>query len=398
MAERMRVVFAAALLVGCDGGGDDEGTAAATSTTAAATGMAEGTGTPQPTSGGAPDTTGGDATGGETGPGETGADASSDGGGDDDSTSGGVDEPAGVFVVVGDGGRRLRSSDGEAWDGVVGSGLLDTEEEMAAPDALRALAVGDGYLLAVGGGGTHWASNAMVMRSVDAGLTWQEDVLANSPDVPQSKLHGVATSGQTAVAVGVRGKRIRSGDGGLTWTDVSFEDQNSRLLAVAAIGQTFVVVGWSEDAWDAPKTSAITTSVDGGVTWGPVDETRPRLDAVIAGGDAFVALGAEVCLRGVDGVTWEDCGIGQALYIGVSYAGGEFIVTTPAGLVTSIDGVTWTPPVMPGFGPPKLVARGNDRYVGLRWTDRGFAEKLDAWTYSSHATEPLRAIVFVPAP
>lgn len=391
MAERAWAMIAALALAGCgDAGGGEDGSAASTG---APIDMTGGTGDPPATSDGP--TTGVDVTGGETGAADTtGApDPTSGEGG----TSGATDEPAGVFVAVGDGGRRVRSSDGEAWDGVVGSGLLDTEEESAAPDALRALAVGDGYVIAVGGGGTYWAGNAMIMRSVDAGASWQEDILAGSPDVAQTKLHGVAASGQTVVAAGMRGKRIRSGDGGLTWTDVSFEDQNARLLAVAAIDATFVIVGWTEDSYEAPKTSAIFSSPDGGLTWGPVDETRPRLDAVVAGGGVFVALGAEVCLRGVDGVTWEDCKVGAAEYIGVSYTGGEFVLTTGEGLATSLDGLAWTVPVMPGFGAPKLLARGDGRWAGIRWTDRGFAEALDAWTYTSHATEPLRAIVFVPA-
>lgn len=393
MAERVRVAIAALILVGCgdDEGGEEGGTSAA-ATTMAAGGVTDGTGAPGPTSGGPGETgeTSAGTSGGETSGAET------TGGGDEE--TGTVEQPDGVFMAVGDGGRRVWSIDGEAWDGVVGSGLLDVEEETAAPDALRALAVGDGYVLAVGGGGTYWAGNAMIMRSGDAGMTWQEDVLAGSPEIQQTKLHGVAASGQTAVAVGMRGKRIRSVDGGLTWTDVSFEDQNARFLAVAALEQTFVVAGWAEDAWDAPKTSALTVSSDGGMTWSPVDEQFARLDTVVAGAGVYVALGADVCLRGTDGLAWTDCGAGVPPYIGVSYTGGEFVLASVAGLVTSPDGVKWTTPVMPELGAPKLVARGNDRWAGIRWTERGFAEAIEAWTYTSHVTEPLRAIVFVPTP
>jgi hypothetical protein len=392
MAERAGLVLVALMAVAC---GDDGGgaTDAATTTTPAteATGGTGGTG-PAATTGDEPGTSGDDTGDATTAAATTSEDPTTGG---DDSSTGSVENPDGMFVAVGDGGRRVRSVDGEAWDGVVGTGLLDTDEETAAPDALRALAVGDGYLIAVGGGGNFYVGNGLVMRSVDAGMTWQEDLLANSPEVPQSKLYGVAASGQDVVAAGMRGKRIRSGDGGLTWTDVSFEDTNSRLQAVAAVGSTFVVVGWTEDSYEAPKTSAITTSTDGGQTWGPVDESFVRLDTIVAGNDIFVALGADVCLRGTDGVTWEDCGLGAAGFIGVSFAGGEFVLTSVAGLTTSIDGLKWTAPVMPGFGAPKQVARGNGRYAGIRWTDRGFAEALDEWTFASYATEPLRAVVFV---
>lgn len=395
MAERARALLAALALAACgdDAGGDDS---TMTTPPPATGGLTEGTGTPEPTTGQAPGETG-DATAADaTGDNETGDDDPTTGA--DDETGPPVDEPDGLFIAVGDGGRRLRSSDGQTWDGVIGSGLLDIEDEMAPPDALRALAAGDGYVIAVGGGGTYWSGNAMIMRSVDAGMTWQEDVLADSPDVPQTKLHGVAASGPTVVAVGMRGKRIRSVDAGLTFTDVSFEDQNARFLSVAAQGQTFVIAGWAEDSYDSPKTSALTVSTDGGATWSPVDESQVRLDAVVAGAGVFVALGADVCLRSADGLAWSPCGSGAAPYIGVSYTGGDFILTSAAGLTTSPDATTWSDPVMPTYGPPKLVARGNDRWVGLRWTDRGFSETLVEWMYTSQPTEPLRALVFVPNP
>ena len=34
--------------------------------------------------------------------------------------------------------------------------------------------------------------------------------------------------------------------------------------------------------------------------------------------------------------------------------------------------------------------------VGLRWTERGWAEALAEWSFTTYATEPLRSVVFVP--
>jgi hypothetical protein len=390
MAERLRGALAALLaLAACgDDEAGDEGAATGALTEAQATEAA-----PTSTDAPPPATTGetGDASG-SSGVGED------DSSGDASGTTGSVEEPEGQFVAVGDGGRRARSVDGETWEALVGTGLLDTDEETAAPDALRALAVGDGYVIAVGGGGNFFVGNSMVMRSTDGGTTWQEDLLLGKPDYAQHKLYGVAASGQQVVAVGMRGKRIRSADGGVTWEDVSFEDTLSRLLGVAASGSTFVVVGWTEDAYDAPKTSAITVSADGGATWGPVDESWPRLDAVAAGGGVFVAVGATACVRSTDGAAWADCGLGLQEFVGVSHAGGEFVVVTAGGLSTSADGLTWSAPEMPALGGPKQIAHGNGRYVGVRWTDRGWAEALADWSFVTHATEPLRAVVFVPTP
>lgn len=387
------LVLAAVAACGDDGSGDE--TTVATMT-GGATDAA--TGGPAATTGDTTAPTGGDATGeapsGTTAEGPTSGAATTE----VDMTTGSVEMPDGSFIAVGDGGRRARSIDGETWEMVIGSGLLDTDEEAAAPDGLRALAVGDGYVVAVGGGGTHWTSNSRIMRSTDAGATWTDDVLAGVDNFPHSKLYGVAASGQTVVAVGVRGRRIRSVDGGQTWADVSFEDQNARLLGVAALGATFVVVGWTEDSYEAPKTSAILASADDGATWGPVDESFARLDAIAAGSGVFIAIGAGLCLRSSDGVAWVDCGVLTSEFQSVTHIGDEFVLVTLEGLATSPDGVTWSTPELPVYGAPKALARGNGRYAGVRWTDRGWAEDLTGWTYSSHATEPLRAIVFVPTP
>jgi hypothetical protein len=403
MAERaLALVLLISLVVACGGGdgdetGDDPSTGVAATEATGATGTgADGTVTQDTPTGDATDDSA--ATGDPTGGTDATGDATGSTGAAETGSTGEPVGPPGHFLAIGDGGRRVRSEDGALWDGLVGSGLLDTDEETAAPDALRALAVGDGYIVAVGGGGNFYKGNSMVMRSTDNGVTWQEDILKDKPDYSPHKLYGVAASGQVLVAAGMRGKRIRSEDGGLTWTDISFEDQNSRLHAVAAQGSTFVVAGWTEDSYEAPKTSAILTSTDLGVTWGPVDESFARLDALAAGNNTFVAIGVSQCLRSPDGVAWVDCGPLSADYKGISFAGGEFVLSTTEGLATSIDGLQWTTPMLPEAGTPAQLARGNGRWVGVRWTDRGWSEDLENWTYSTWATEPLRALVFIETP
>ena len=382
-----------------DDGSDTEGTGSGSSgapvTTGAPTTGAD-TGTADTGATGGPGSTG-DATGGATD--DTGSDTDSDTGSDTDSdtSTGEPLGPTGHFLAVGDGGRRVRSPDGVVWDGQVGSGLLDTDDEMAAPDALRALAVGDGYIVAVGGGGNFYTGNAMVMRSTDGGVTWQEDLLKDKPDFSPHKLYGAAASGQVVVAAGMRGKAIRSEDGGLGWTDISFEDQSSRLLGVAAQGDTFVVVGWTDNG-EFPNTSVLISSPDLGLTWGAVDHSFENLETIAAGNGAFVAIGASKCLRSQDGVAWVECGPLSLDFKAVSFTGGEFVLASAEGLATSQDGVAWTTPTLPPVGPPAQLARGNGRYVGVRWTDRGWSEDLEGWSFATWATEPLRTIVFVPAP
>ncbi|HEY0137600.1 MAG TPA: hypothetical protein VGB85_26125 [Nannocystis sp.] len=380
------------LLVACGDDGSDTEATQATGTGSTGAVVTAGTPTTGATDTGATDT-------GEP-PGSTGdatSDASDTGDTGSNTSTGEPVGPMGHFLAIGDGGRRVRSSDGVVWDGLVGSGLLDTDDELAAPDALRALAVGDGYIVAVGGGGNFWKGNAMVMRSTDGGVTWQEDLLKDKPDFSPHKLYGAAASGQVVVAAGMRGKAIRSEDGGLDWTDISFEDQGSRLLGVAAQGDTFVVVGWTDNG-ESPDTSVVLTSPDLGLTWGAPDHSFERLDTIAAGNGTFVAIGGLKCLRSQDGVAWTDCGPISAGFKGVAFAGDEFVLATAEGLATSLDGVAWTTPTLPPVGSPAQLARGNGRYVGVRWTDRGWATDLEDWSFATWATEPLRSIVFIPAP
>ena len=166
---------ALALLLAACGGGDGDESSASTGPAGSSGGVVT-TGGETPTTGvtGEPESTGETGQTGE--PGSTGETTDSTGAPPDSSTGEPVG-PMGHFLAVGDGGRRVRSVDGVAWDGQVGTGLLDTDEETAAPDALRALAVGDGYVVAVGGGGNFFVGNSMVMRSTDGGASWQEDLL-----------------------------------------------------------------------------------------------------------------------------------------------------------------------------------------------------------------------------
>lgn len=387
MADRARMLALGLLLAACgdDGGGETGGDSGGADSSGAVT-----TGDQAPTTGG-PEP--GDATG-DTGDG--GSDESSAAGDESGDSTGEPVGPMGHFLAIGDGGRRVRSVDGVTWDGQAGSGLLDADQEDAPPDALRALAMGDGYIVAVGGGGNFWKGNALVMRSTDGGVSWQEDLLKDKPDFSPHKLYAAAASGQVVIAAGMRGKRIRSEDGGVEWTDASFEDQSSRLLGVAAQGDTFVVVGWT-DATD-PATGVILTSTDRGVTWGPPDVSFAHLDGIAAGNGTFVAIGVSQCLRSQDGVAWADCGLFSTDYKGVSFVDGEFVLSNAEGLATSIDGVAWTSPMLPELGVPAQLARGNGRYVSVRWTERGWSKDLQAWSYATWATEPLRALVFVPAP
>ena len=386
MVDRGRLVIAAlASLAACAGGDEGSGTDAAT-----------GSGAPTSTSGDPGGSTG-DATGDATGatddsPGATDPGASTG----EDAASTGDAPPDGVFVAVGDGGVRARSIDGIEWTAQIGSGLPDLNDAMAPPDALRALAVGDGgVVVAVGGGGTGSSGTMMVMRSDDGGLSWQEDLLAAADLGSKQRLHGVAYDAGVFVAAGMRGKRIRSEDGGLTWTEAPAANENARLLAVAAGGGVFVVGGWTQYMYDGPVASALSYSADAGLTWSPLDESFARIDDVAYGAGQFVAVGETQCLRSPDGAAWTDCGVAGPLFFGVDAVGEQLVLIASDGLRTSSDGQLWSDPLVSPVGSPTELARGNGRHVGVRWTDRGWADSLETWTFATYAEQPLRAIAFV---
>jgi len=372
-------------------GGDDSEAAELGSETGTATGT-EG--------GGSTGTTGE----GETGTGETGTDTETDTDTDTDTDSGTTGEtgepgPAGIFVAVGDGGRRASSIDAIDWDEIVGSGVIDTGAEMGEEDILRAIAVGDGVAVAVGGGGADWNGNSMIMRSVD-GTSWDEDVLAATPEIADRKLMAVGFADGVFIAGGRQTHILRSDDGGLSWTRPYPEHVgDTSVFDVAGAGGAFVLVGMHKDGYDTPEVAYVQRSSDAGLSF---DEPTffgvdgEFLTAVATNGEVYVATGPQVCLRSVDaGASWDDCGLGAPSYGEVHFARERFIVTYLDGLSTSNDGADWSPHVESSNGVPPKVVFGNGVYAGVRYYDRGLSETLDVWTYSTHGGFPLRDLAFL---
>jgi hypothetical protein len=322
------------------------------------------------------------------------------GDGDGDSTGDGDPDPGpqGVFVGVGDGGRRASSTDGVDWAEIVGSGVIDTQAETGQEDILRAVAVGDGVIVAVGGGGSDWNGNAMIMRSTD-GVTWQEDLIGGT-NIANRKLSAIGFVDGVFIAGGHQAHILRSDDGGLGWTRVYGENHSSTTVyGVAGHGDLFVLVGIHQDAWDQPKVSYVHRSTDRGLSfeapqWFGVD--GDQLTSIASNGELFVAVGPQLCLRSVDGVVWEPCGLSSSSFGAVSFSRGRFIVTYQDGLSTSSNGESWSAHVTSPTGVPTEVVFGNGVYAGVRYYDRGISEALGEWSYVTHGGFPLRDLAFLP--
>lgn len=360
---------------------------------------------------------GGDEDGGDEGDGaedgdtigdesDTGDDESGESDGSDDaddtgeSTTGEPDPgPAGIFVAVGDGGRRASSNDALEWAEIVGSGVFDTQAEMGEEDILRAVAAGDGAVVAVGGGGVDWTGNAMVMRSTD-GVNWDEDLVAGQEGVDGRKLYAVGYADGSFVAGGAQTHLIASSDGGQTWSSAYGEHHSyTPVHGVAGHGQIFVAVGEHRDEYDSPRVAYVHRSDDGGASFGAPSyfgEDGDFLRTVASNGETFVAVGPRVCLRSVDGIDWQDCGLSALEFGAVSFTNDRFVVTYEDGLSTSSDGESWSPHVESPTRVPAAMVYGNGVYAGLRYYDRGTSEALSEWSYVTHGSFPLRSLAFLP--
>ncbi len=140
----------------------------------------------------------------------------------------------GVLVAVGDNGRVATTTAGAAWE-------VDGNPVSAS---LRDVAFGEGAFVAVGAGGT-------VATSVDAGATWTEQVVGGGGDWSR------VVHGRDGFVVGGAGAVHASADG-IGWSLVNA----SSVTPIAAVGPfLFGTAG-----------SALHRSADGGFTW---SELRP---------------------------------------------------------------------------------------------------------------------------
>jgi PKD repeat protein len=193
------------------------------------------------------------------------------------------------FVAVGvinelwsGGGMLLRSVDGRDWGGAVGQvtgdGYWAWEWRSATWDGARFIVVGSGGSMAVSPNASSWYLPVMDTENA---------------------LYGVASDGQTIVAVGAGGTIVVSDDGQTTsvvhpgYTDISLED------VVWGHG-LFVAVGWE---------GTIRTSSDGVVWTEQTSGTTSDLRGVRAVDYGFVAVGDDgVVLTSVDGHQWQGSG------------------------------------------------------------------------------------------
>ena len=277
-----------------------------------------------------------------------------------------VDSPDGVYVLaVGDSGRMARSwNGGTFWSsdtlGIAHLNALEMRGEIALlVDAegcvSRSADAGGSWTARTGAGAALLALDAApdlslalavglggrVLRSSDAGLTWQE-VASGTPHA----LRAVRITGSVAWAAGDAGTLLRSDDAGATWNAVN-PGTGADLLAVDAAGA---------DVWVTGRGGVAYRSGNGGAGWSRVDLGLPHAvdvdfvrlaapDTVwLAGGGGFVR-------RSVDGgATWTFtqqpafAAIGAIRFMPGHAAGWAALREHGAVLSTDDGGLSWTLP------------------------------------------------------
>jgi hypothetical protein len=273
-------------------------------------------------------------------------------------------------------GDAISSTDGAFWE------TQATTD--AGPTAFRAVASGDGKLIAVGGGG--------VIATYSPNQAWQEEAWQFSSSV----LNDVAASPRTIVAVGASLSRHPGEPDRLRGAPRVFHSQNgedwlpSSPLPLAggcnsvaygldqfiAVGRDYVIgsedegktwlvrtngpglnlsrIVFARDRYVAVGSRGLVMTSADGLTWktGESGVTGDIVD-VVHGGGRFVAVGGQCfscqpdeqvnfSLASQDGVNWEKRTLPKNLYSpSLAFGNGIFLLgALPTGLI-STDGLTW---------------------------------------------------------
>lgn len=160
------------------------------------------------------------------------------------------------------------------------------------------------------------------------GITWTQ----RNPGASLS-LSSVAWAGSRLVAVGAEGRAYVSPDG-VTWT--SHQAAGEMLLSIVWTGHQLVALG----------ASGVAVSDSIGSSW-TFRTIASALSSVTSGKGIQVAVGAAGILSSSDGITWtpRHSGTGEGLSE-VIWTGNEFVVVGNGGgggiVLTSPDGIAWT--------------------------------------------------------
>ena len=284
-------------------------------------------------------------------------------------------EPAGVFVAVGYGGRRIRSiDDGLTW-------INDASLMFNGGDdlfLLRTIAWGNGLFVAAG-----WR----IMTSPD-GITWKD----TPPDsFNQNWIGQIAHGGGSFVGLGGYGSRVASADA-VTWTQHSID-----TIATHAEGGLAFAKG---KVWVSVNDSGDLSHSADGVAWVYASTNLGAgTHAVAYGNGTFVAIGDGGAVTSTDGLSWSSptAFAGAASLKSLLFAQGHFTVLAPDHVYTSNDGVAWVDHEAKNLNVGAAVY-GHGTYVALQGNTVWRSNDSITWTTTLYLGGPnsLSRIAFGP--
>jgi hypothetical protein len=257
-----------------------------------------------------------------------------------------------MFVVVGQSGLRIASSDGLEWK---------NQQLGRAGETYRAVAYGNSVFAAVGGFGY----GDQIMAASGDGLTWTTTAKVKATNY-RSIFFGngkfLAMSGDPA-QVGDAKPVVATSTDGVKWTEPKRISGQWLLRRLAYGNNTFFGAG------DRGRRSVSTD----GLTWTDVPNTKAidTLVDVTFGNGIFVGVG----LHGLrtssrDGLTWSEPQRGKEgeHLNSIVFAAGRFLAVGAGATFTSTDGETWTR--TPNQNAPFNCVFGNGVFVGTNWKGR----------------------------
>jgi hypothetical protein len=274
----------------------------------------------------------------------------------------GVTYGGGQFVVVGDNGTVLTSSNGLSW----------LPQDVQTNIAFSTVAYGDGKFVAMGRG---YQFVSVAATSLD-GVKWTESGPAWYDFFSRSLAYGngtFVTVGQDTGPTSI----INSSQGTNWWPSGWTFD----MWGLTHGNGWFVAVGLSFNSCGFAKNSGILTSLDG-TDWQAHSFGPPnQLYGVTYGKGQFVAVGdAGTIVSSSDAVNWvlrpsgtlntlNDVAYGNGVFVAVSGWGDvqSMWPETPVNgaILTSLDGVNWTQRQTGTTNALNRVAYGNGRFVAV---------------------------------
>ncbi|MCO5062102.1 MAG: glycosyl hydrolase family 18 protein [Kiritimatiellae bacterium] len=223
-----------------------------------------------------------------------------------------------------------------------------------------------GLLMNVNGDGPLWVvvGESGVILTSSNGTEW---ISRTSPT--NALLRGVAYGNGVYLACGDNGSLLRSTNG-IVWTAVS-SGTNASLQGIGYGAEFLHSGGTNEATADSPLftvvgANGLLMTSSNGIAWTKrTSGTTAYLSDVAYGNGFYTAVGNTRTLRSADGVTWSVYTNGSYLYR-VVYCAGVFKATGANGtILSSQDGVAWTPETSGTTQTLRGISYAADQFVSV---------------------------------